>query len=347
MCKVRFLGVALIIIFLFAEPLACYGQTTCQSPHVTKEPDIPFDRPNLIVPDVWIEQVANFDYVSESLPIVEEFERLLGQNSLGDRAGEGYLGQLFVNLDDDQQSELLLIIGWSYYATKFCVFKQIDEQWRLLYIEDVHEHYQEPSFSVANNRSPFKVFYLHQLYERGSGVYKEKYHFFKLINGKVYPCLRVIGKAHLVSWPTLLSETVTSSLAVSGDDVIYVTYQYRFFPGNELFKLGHQKISEKIEQDVSYEVGELPEEDFIRHEETVYYQWNETAFQYELNGNDDLLTPCKIARFGDFDNHPLFLEAFGKELEEMKTQGMPEQQFLLNIYLDEVQKEKPRIFDEK
>lgn len=334
-------------------PVMCAGQAPCQSLSQRDEDEaVIFSTPYTPIPDEWIAKVRDYDGIDSPTSLVEEFSRIMHRKAENSSSTEGYFNPLFVNLDPDRQIELVAFIGWSYDTTQFCVFKQIENVWRLLYIEDVAVHYEEPSLVIANTRSPWKVFYIRQLYDRGTGIYKDKYHVFRLINQTVYPCLQIVKEAHLAGWPpVLIGEHLYASLTVTGEDTLKVQYTYHFFPDMGLLSRMADAIQRHAEstawlgknpeaQDVI--ADRLFEQHFtlIDDDDIVYYTWNPQTHQYTFDRSRyGHLDACKVARFGDFENHALFLDAFAQELRELHDHGTPDEQLLLKTYFEAVEEQ--------
>lgn len=285
------------------------------------------------VPIEWIEKLRQYDYKHSNLTILKEFEEFIKPDSLvGSKESEhedgGILNPMSVNLDNEQTEELIGLFGWSESNPTLAVFKLIDNSWYLIYTEPFYSFYYEPELQVANNFSANKTFYIRWLYERGSGVYCDAYHFYKLIDNKVVPCLQLINSAHIFGWGLYLNQTVDMKFKFNcaTADELWVSYNYNFFPGavfeNDVPWKGHEEIS------------------FAKSDDGIEFSWDKKACKYRpsFNNREDGLTADKIACFGAFGNDTLFVRAFDHEIKQILKEGRKDQQKFLKKYLDIVKK---------
>jgi len=208
------------------------------------------------------------------------------------------------------------------------VFKLIDKQWYLIFTETFHVHYSSPELNIANVPSPNKTFYIRWLYERCSGIFRDTYHFYKLIDNKVYHTLELVNTAQIFGWGLYLNQQVQSTFKFncSTEDEIWVTYDYNFFPGavydTDAPWDGHTDIS------------------FVKGEQGVSYQWGSVTYSYKPHfyKQKDGLTEQKLACFGAFGNDSLFVIAFDYEIKQTLEKGTDVQQKLLTKYLELVKK---------
>ena len=190
--------------------------------------------------------------------------------------------------------------------------------------------YSQPDVYVANNFSKNKTVYFRLLYDRGSGIYSDKYKFLKLIGNKVYSCLEIVNEARIYGWGLSLNQNVKTrfrfDVSESGADQITVDYDYNFFPG--------------MLQDGDCEWCADESIALIKDEQPATYNWDNKNRVYKLeplsydgyNG----LTEAKIACFGDFGNDSLFVKAFSKEIEDVLKNGTGQQKEILGKYLTRV-----------
>jgi hypothetical protein len=282
------------------------------------------------VPTEWINKLRNYNYKQNNLTLLTEFEgfikpdSLAGSKELSHEDG-GILNPMFVNLDNDLNDELIGLFGWSEEEPTLAVFKMIGQDWYLLYLESFYMFYNSPELQVANTFSANKTFYIRWLYERGSGIYADGYHFYKLINNKVYPCLQLINDAHILGWGLYLNQEIKMSFKFncSNDDELWVTYNFNFFPGvvseSDSPWDSHQEIS------------------FVKGENGLSYRWDTTTFTYQpqfYTYDRENLSELKISCFGAFGNDTLFVRAFDYEINQTLETGTAEQKKLLQKYLD-------------
>ena len=321
-----------IIVLLFA----IITFTHCKVQNNTEAEDI-----GIKVPTEWIEKLRTLDYTKNNRSLLIEFEKFIGSDTLSDSKAYyknlGMLNPLFVNLDDDPLDELIGLFGWSDSDMTLAVFKNVNDSWFLIYFEPIYMFYVAPELIVANNFSANKTFYIRQLYHRGSGVYCDAYHFYKIINNKVYPCLSLINKAQIFGWGVFLNQKVEMefSFNCANADELWVMYDYNFFPGAV------------YENDVPWEGHEdIP---FVKGSNGINYSWDSTTFSYQpqFYNRQDALTEDKIACFGDFGNDTLFIKAFDYEIKQTLEKGTDKQKKILKIYLDFVEKEQKAISSTK
>jgi hypothetical protein len=315
--RMKYTVFLLLIILLFG----CTG-----SQKDTNETDL-----KIKIPTKWIEKLRKYDYKENNVALLKEFEEFIKPNILTNNHGkdklQARLNPMFVDLDNDAEEELILLMGWTNYEPTLTVFKKINCSWYLIFMEDFMEFYDEPELQISNNYSPNKTFYIHCLYERGSGIYCDGYHFYKLINNKVSPCLVLVNHAHILGWGLYLNQIVNMSFNFNSAtaDEIRVRYEYNFFPGAV------------YEDDVPWEADheDIP---FVKGVCRTSFYWNDTTFTYKPETNYNKAE--KIACFGNFGNDTLFVKAFAYEIQQTLQNGTKEQKRLLQNYLDIVEKEK-------
>lgn len=311
-----------ILTVLLLTALTLAGQTNTRRQATKKIP----------VPTEWINRVKSYDYKTNNAALIREFEKLIAPDTLelhgyGNRGQEGgILNPTITNLDDDGQEEIIALIGWTENLPMLAVFKQIDGQWYLIFTETFHVHYNSPELNIANVPSRNKTFYIRWLYERGSGIFRDSYHFYKLIDNQVYHCLELVNRAHIFGWGLYLNQEVQSSFTFNcaTADAIWVTYDYNFFPGSV------------YDTDVPWDAHtDIP---FVKDEKGVSYQWDSLTRSYEpeFYGQKDGLTGQKIACFGAFGNDSLFVTAFDYEIRQTLEKGTAEQKKLLTGYLEQI-----------
>lgn len=296
------------------------------------------DKNKIKVPSEWIGKLRNYDYKQNNLTLLTEFESFIKPDSLegsqlySSEVG-GMLYPMFVNLDNDEADELIGLFGWSEEYPTLAVFKLIGVDWYIIHLEPFYMFYSSPELQVANNFSVNKLFYIRWLYERGAGVYCDAYHFYKVINNEVYPCLTLINRAYILGWGLYLNQEVEMKFSLNSvsADELWVKYNYNFFPGavylDDMPWEDHEEIS------------------FVKGEKGLTYYWDSTTYTYQpriYNSPDDL-NKEKIACFGAFGNDTLFVKAFDNETKQTLNNGTSEQKMLLQKYLDIVEFEHKAI----
>lgn len=287
------------------------------------------------IPTEWITKLRNFDYKQSNFELLKSFEHfispnyMVGSNEFSPEKG-GILNPMFVNLDSDPNDELIGLFGWSEEEPTLAVFKKIDNDWFLLYLEPFYMFYTPPELHVANNYAANKVFYIRWLDERGSGIYKDSYHFYKLIDNQVYPCLTLINDAHIIGWGLNLNQKIETNFKFNGasKDEIWVTYQFKFFS----VSLHEEDMPWEEQEEISFADGD----------DGLSYQWDSLTHTYrpELYNDPESLTEEKIACFGAFGNDSLFVHAFNYEIQQKLKKGTQEEKKIIQNYIEFVKTEK-------
>jgi hypothetical protein len=275
-------------------------------------------------PAALVQQLQHYDYKTIPNEIVVSVYKAIFPDSTFNEPESGVLTAISVDLDGDLSPEILALVGLNEYETNIILLKKTNKGWYLIFTQPVNEFYEHPELHIINNVSRNKVFYTRQLYDRGSGVFRETYQFFKLINGKVYKCLELINSAHISGWDLPLNQEVSSRIVFSSSsaDEAWVTFNYNFFSSLSL-------LSDSVKDNEDFEVS------FARGEEGVLYQWDSASYCYKpkLYSNPKSLTQYKIDCFGNFGNDSLFVQAFKPELSEMLDKGTKKEKSLLRLYL--------------
>lgn len=299
---------------------------------------------NIKIPSNWIEKVRHYNYNQDNAALLKEFENIAkplfvtdGQEQT-DKEREGILNPMFTNLDGESENELICLMGWSEEYPSIGVFKEIQGDWYLLYLEPFYMFYAMPEFAVTNNYSKNKTFYLRRMNEHGSGVYSDSYSFYKLINNKVYKGLDLINEARIEGWGLFMNQDVKMKFSFNGGnaDEIWVWYAYNFFAG----AVNEGDCSWCSNNGIT----------MVKDEHGMNYRWDSLRMAYtpEISANQDPaeLTLQKIACFGNFGNDSLFVHAFHFELDQTLKNGTVQQKKILKQYLALVKKNGHATTDE-
>ncbi len=290
------------------------------------------------VADEWVSKIRNYNTENGNEELIKEFEKYIYPDTLNgsisfDHEGGGFLTYQLINLDDDTAKELLCLIGWSESYPTMAVLKNVNNTWYLLYTEPFYMFYEDPKIEVAINSSPNKTFYFRWLYERGSGIFCDAYHFYKIIDKRVYHCLELVNSARIYGWGLFLNQDIEMAFKfkTSKTDEINVTYKYNFFPGAV------------YDTDVSWDGHE--ELSFVKDKKSVVYTYNNRTYSYQPQFIDkpNELNDKKIACFGAFGNDTLFIDAYSYELKNTLISGSKEEKSLLNRYLELVRENKKAV----
>jgi hypothetical protein len=295
------------------------------------------------VPDKWINELRRFNYTRDDSTQLRDFDNIIKPdgptNPHAQHVDPGY-GRVFnamsVDLDSDGNDEIICLLGWDIYFPALCVFKQEEGEWFLIYMEEIETAYASPTLYAANNFSKNKAFYLKYVQNHGTGVYEDRWSFYKLINNRVYKCLDLLNEAEGVGYAAKVNEKVQTSFEFSGDDSdgVWVKYKYNFFPGS----FDNNSCDWCSNEDVPLIAGEGD----------VNYKWDKKSLTYKLdilsyqNQVDDL-TAEKIECFGTFVEDTVFVKAFKDQIDEKLKTGTPLQKKILKKYLELVKRDKKAI----
>lgn len=324
--------ITFIWLLFFLPGCTRHSQTAVKEKNIyrdTKNPDNYNVR--IKIPDAWIEKVRRFNYSRNTQPIIREFESFIKPDTIhnphSQHIDEGYgrvLNPMFIDLDGIPGEEMICLIGWDVSSPYLGVFKQINSQWYLLYLENIWVFNAGTELSVANNFAANKVFYCRHLYATGTCIYNDGYTFYKLINNRVYPCLKLANKINSCGWSSYPNQDVQTTFYFRGDDAdeIGVDYVYNF------------SYTPKLRR----EAPENEDDSIIKGEDYVTYIWDAKSLSYKLNiphfkkGPEDL-TAEKIACFGIFNN-TLFVKAFRSEINDILKTGTTRQKIALKEISD-------------
>lgn len=288
----------------------------------------PENNVHVKVPDNWIKSVQNYDYKQDPKNILIEFTHFIYPDSIFDKSFSGYINPVFINLDEDPEEELIGLFGRFIEEPTLAVFDKKGDEWFLIYNLPFMMFYREPELQIANNYSPNKTFYIRCLYQRGSGLYLDSYHFFKLIDGHVYHCLELINDARICGWGLLLNQDVSMEFTFTSafSDAMGVEWNYNFYSG--------------LNEVENFAYSGHPEIPFVKNENSVSFEWDSISKTYvpAFYSDSSFLNNEKIACFGAFGNDTLFVKAFRYEINQTLQEGTDQQKKLLKQYLERVEK---------
>jgi hypothetical protein len=294
----------------------------------------------IIMPIEWINKIFEFDcnnLANEFVDIIipynlmdEEYTKQL-EIFQNEEKMPWYINCMIANIDEEHEPEIIALFGLPMEIYQvLLVFKKLDEDWYLLYYEPFYMHYSPPELYIANNYSKNKTFFVRQLHGRGSGIFRDAYHFYKLIDGVVYPCLILLNESRLYGWGLALNQEINSKFKFYGSDLdeLWVTYNYHFFSGPV------------FEEDVSWD-SHL-EISFVKGEKSTKYTWNDENKKYMpyfYNHHPSDLTDEKISCLWDFGNDELFIKSFGYEINKTLEEGTEEEKKVLRWYIERMKKD--------
>jgi hypothetical protein len=316
-------------------------QKTSQSEKSTEDNDDYNVR--IIMPIQWINKVFEFDYKDDSNSLAGEFADIITPSNLIDETNTTqhnlyqdedtmpwYINCMITNIDEEPEPEIIALFGLPMEVYQvLLVFKKIDKDWYLLYYEPFYMHYNKPELYIANNYSQNKVFFIRKLHHRGSGIFQDAHHFYKLIDGKVYPCLVLLNESRIYGWGLILNQDINTNFKFysSDSDELWVTYNYHFFAGPV------------FEEDVPWEAH--TEISFVKGKDATKYTWNNERKKYIpifYTYSPDNLTEEKIKCFWTFGDDELFIKAFDYEIKKTLEKGTKEEKEILKWYIDKIKK---------
>ena len=317
--------IPMIFPFCFSEESPAESSATLLSNNETYAKNV-----QILIPNSWIEKLCDIHNSDNKTELVKEFAEIIYPIHLNElnhdpENDDWSINPILADIDSDLEYEILATIKKHNNYPVLLVFKKIDNNWYLLYLEPFYVHYNEPELYIANNYSPNKTFYIRWLHRRGSGIYKDAYHFYKLIDNKVYPCLVLINEARIYGWGLLLNQDVKSDFKFSStrSDELRVVYNYNFFPG-------------PIFEDNAPWQGN-PDIPFVKGTDDLFYEWDDDTKTYlprYYSNSSKNITEEKLMCFDDFGNDQSFIKAFEYEINETLRNGTDMQKDVLKWYLE-------------
>lgn len=266
--------------------------------------------------------------------LVLECEKLLQLPSdEGDEGDEqsfnqaGFLNLLEANLDTTPETELLLLVGRREEVLKLAVLQRRAGRWVLAGQTPVDTWYYAPELGLMAGGGPERTFYVRQLEERGTGIYKEAYGFYKLLDGQLVNVLRVPIEARFYGWGSSLHQHLQVRVqALAGpEDRIRANYRYGFFAGSDLL-------------DRASEGDENPAEQvFLAGDTSLDYVWDAASRRYLPEFYPEhALNQIKLESLETFGAPELFVRAFSTELAQQLKTATPEVKRSLKALMDAV-----------
>lgn len=299
-------------------------------------------RPGIEVSSAWIEKVRRYNYHSDSRTLLAELESFIKPDTLDGTSDKPHLDNgvlhpeapggrmkpLFVNLDEEPGDELVGLFGYSRRDISLMVFKQIAGRWYLLYSESFDLFNEEQELQLVNNFSANKVFYVRNLYGRGTCNYSDGYQFFKLIRNRVYSCLELVNSASSCGMYSTPNEEVNMHFAFDSwhADEVRVSYTYDYFA----------TIQDKDynSRDVSLTKGTGG---FTCVWDSVKNRYRPVFDSVATRWSTPGLSAEKLTYFSSFDEKD-FVNGFQDEIKQTLKTGTAEQKKLLREYLATIKK---------
>ncbi len=281
-----------LVLYLFS-PLAYgqQGQARCE------------------IPASWITKLQKYDYKTTANDLVREFQTYIAPDSLTKFKEEAFLSPMFVNLDEDKESEILLFIGGEgkveYCEPHFFVLKKTNKKWQIIHQEVYFDAWGAyPAVYISSNQTPHKVFYFSSCIDRGSDTHHSRTYFFKFSQGKVHKFLDIPKRQSFSGGGQIHDKNTTVEAFEKG---LWITYHYKFqlVFGNEKVTLLDEKVF-------------------------VSYLFEEA--RYELPRD---VTEAKLK----FLNGKGSLRAFQKEFDEIAKNGTSEQKEALKQFYKNIKKD--------
>jgi len=251
--------------------------------------------------------------------LILDYERVLRLEPQEPFEGTGVVSLLEVNLDASPALEVVALLGRRESDLELAVFRETPEGWVLAGREQVQTWYYPPELGILATQ-PHATFFVRQLEERGTGIFKESLQLYKLLNGQLTPVLRLPLEARIYGWGLKLNQHLVTHLqGLSGpDDRLRVRYLYRFFAGPALGELSWSSHQESR---------------CLEGDESVDYLWNASKKRYEPDFYPEHpLSPLKLQSLETFGDSVLFAKAFQKELRErLKTASSQDQACLKHL----------------
>lgn len=286
-----------------------------------------------LIPNSLIEKIKRFNGEDSLLNEINRLAFQIIRDSMFNKDHTfGVLSPFFVDLDGDMKNEIICLFGIWHENPTLGLFKEDNKNWKCLFFEDFHHHYEGVNVSIVNNPGKEKVVLVKELEARGSGLYKEVSHFFKLIDEQFIHCLRIVSDSRINGWGLYLNQEIYSDFSFSnynGSDKIWVRYKFRYYPG-PIF-----------EKDVSW--TSHPEINIIQGTEGVGYIWNQEAKKYEpeFSSKDDVeIIKKRLIAFDEFGNDTIIVEAFKEEFELELRKGSTQQKEIIEKYIKLVEQDR-------
>jgi hypothetical protein len=280
-----------------------------------------------------VEKIRSFDR-EDSLrdEINREVYKIVMDSVLEDDHLFLILNPMFIDLDSDGNSELVSLFGEFQQGCHLGIFTKQEDGWKCIFFEEFHHHYEGVNFSIVNSGAKEKLIVIKDLELRGSGVYKEVAHFFKLIDGEIIHCLRLLTDSRIHGWGLYLNQELKTRYDFStyyGRDELEVVFAFSYFPG-AIFEGdapwdSHQEIV------------------LIEKNEQVSFTWDNESKKYEPEYKKEHeyygLSEKQYLALDEFGNDTLIIEAFRGELEKILGEK-DERKAIVKRYFEMVEKDK-------
>lgn len=291
-------------------------------------PQKPMIDKNVVISDELASRILTYKSSENSSPIVKELIKVLKADTLLDADNlveSPYLDCLYCNIDEDINPEMLIIVGTGFQNNIMLIIKQIGSKWNLIYALPIYSKYNDTEIHLVSGISPNRLFYFEETLGSGTGYFNSEYHFFRLLNGKIYNCLNLTGRYHS-GFGSLFDTDIDFSNIIYFDNNLAVSYNYDFTI-NEYYSGRQLKSSFK--------------QSLVKGYETFLFNWDSDKKFYLLNTTDDSENSSdKFKLFQDPENDTLFCEAFKEEIGEIKKNGSKLEKKLLKSLLKEINESK-------
>lgn len=284
---------------------------------------------HIIIPNEMIEKIRAFNGEQGLANEINSSIYRIVKDSLSEYQYFEIMNPMFVNLDTDKEIELVCLFGLEKGYASLGIFDLTKAGWACVFFQDFNHHYDGVNFSIANNPSKEKIITINDLEVRGTGIFKEAIHFFKLIDGDVKHVLRLVSHSHVYGWGLNLNRSSSTKYYISslnGRDHISVTYDYYYYPSHKLYK--------------NLNIGKS--NSLINGQKSLAYKWDslQLIYQPKFSDEDYSLTSLQLKAIEEFENDTIVYSAFKKDFEDLLLGSDTLRKFFVNNYLEAIGKKE-------
>lgn len=230
---------------------------------------------------------------------------------------------IYEDFDGDTEKEILIHFGTTRFATQVMLLKEFRNRWSCIFNEEFGHHYSGVALEILEIVDGEKMFYVNHLEERGSGVHKTAFYFYRIVQREVVPVLRMLSTAYINGWGLLINQEINGNFKYNWiKDEVNIIYSYSFYPGPI------------YEGDASWESHS--EIELLAGVEELVYKWDNLNKEYRLKQTSECVNN-KIKTFDDFGNDSLFIIAFKPELDELAVSKDSIKSKIVKDYLSKIQ----------